>query len=234
MDQGALRGTESAALLRRISEATLPTACMGSARKRQLWSTKETSMNATAPYLADEPNTIRTADNTRLFYRDWGQGTPLVFLSGWTLNSDMWAYQMEPLSRLDCRCIAYDRRGHGRSSDPGPRLRLRHARRRSRKRAERARSERRHTGRAFDRERRSGALSDALRFGARRPGRVRRARGHAVSAENRGQPERHRRRFIRARPPRAEPFLSRLDRGECGAVLRHRACRARRSTGRSA
>ncbi|TDY21636.1 pimeloyl-ACP methyl ester carboxylesterase [Paraburkholderia sp. BL6665CI2N2] len=76
-------------------------------------------MNATAPYLADEPNTIRTADNTRLFYRDWGQGTPLVFLSGWTLNSDMWAYQMEPLSRLDCRCIAYDRRGHGRSSDPG-------------------------------------------------------------------------------------------------------------------
>ncbi|WP_258879091.1 hypothetical protein [Paraburkholderia sp. BL6669N2] len=33
-------------------------------------------MNATAPYLADEPNTIRTADNTRLFYRDWGQGTP--------------------------------------------------------------------------------------------------------------------------------------------------------------
>lgn len=76
-------------------------------------------MNATAPHLADEPNTIRAADNTRLFYRDWGQGTPIVFLSGWTLNSDMWAYQMEPLARLNCRCIAYDRRGHGRSSDPG-------------------------------------------------------------------------------------------------------------------
>jgi len=76
-------------------------------------------MNATAPYLTDEPNTLRTADRTRLFYRDWGHGTPLVFLSGWTLNSDMWAYQMEPLSRLGCRCIAYDRRGHGRSSDPG-------------------------------------------------------------------------------------------------------------------
>lgn len=76
-------------------------------------------MNATAPYLTDEPNTVRTADHTRLFYRDWGHGTPLVFLSGWTLNSDMWAYQMEPLSRLGCRCIAYDRRGHGRSSDPG-------------------------------------------------------------------------------------------------------------------
>ena len=76
-------------------------------------------MNATAPHLTDEPNTIRTADHTRLFYRDWGHGTPLVFLSGWTLNSDMWSYQMEPLSRLGCRCIAYDRRGHGRSSDPG-------------------------------------------------------------------------------------------------------------------
>jgi len=76
-------------------------------------------MNATAPHLTDDPNIIRTADHTRLFYRDWGHGTPLVFLSGWTLNSDMWAYQMEPLSRLGCRCIAYDRRGHGRSSDPG-------------------------------------------------------------------------------------------------------------------
>ena len=65
-------------------------------------------MNATAPYLTDDPNTIRTADHTRLFYRDWGQGVPLVFLSGWTLNSDMWSYQMEPLSRLGCRCIAYD------------------------------------------------------------------------------------------------------------------------------
>jgi non-heme chloroperoxidase len=76
-------------------------------------------MNATVPHLTDDPNIIRTADHTRLFYRDWGHGTPLVFLSGWTLNSGMWAYQMEPLSRLGCRCIAYDRRGHGRSSDPG-------------------------------------------------------------------------------------------------------------------
>ena len=38
---------------------------------------------------------------------------------GWTLNSDMWAYQMEPLSRQGFRCIAYDRRADGRSSDPG-------------------------------------------------------------------------------------------------------------------
>lgn len=76
-------------------------------------------MNATAPHLTDDPNYIRAADHTRLFYRDWGQGAPHVFLSGWTLNSDMWAYQMELLSRPGCRCVAYDRRGHGRSSDPG-------------------------------------------------------------------------------------------------------------------
>src|ERR1700743_388630 len=64
-------------------------------------------------------NIIRTADGAELFYRDWGSGTPVVFLSGWALPSDFWAYQMLPLSEAGFRCIAYDRRGHGRSSDPG-------------------------------------------------------------------------------------------------------------------
>jgi non-heme chloroperoxidase len=54
-----------------------------------------------------------------LFVRDWGEGAPILFLSGWTLNSDMWAYQMVPMAQQGFRCIAYDRRGHGRSSDPG-------------------------------------------------------------------------------------------------------------------
>ena len=62
---------------------------------------------------------IETRDGTQLFYRDWGSGTPLVFVSGWALTSDCWAYQMGPLSDSGMRCIAYDRRGHGRSSDPG-------------------------------------------------------------------------------------------------------------------
>jgi non-heme chloroperoxidase len=65
------------------------------------------------------PNYVLTSDNTALFYRDWGAGKPLLFLSAWTLNSDMWAYQMEPLCRQGFRCVAYDRRAHGRSSDPG-------------------------------------------------------------------------------------------------------------------
>jgi non-heme chloroperoxidase len=64
-------------------------------------------------------NTIRTADGADLFYRDWGTGTPVVFLAGWALPSDFWSYQMAPLSEAGFRCIAYDRRGHGRSSDPG-------------------------------------------------------------------------------------------------------------------
>jgi pimeloyl-ACP methyl ester carboxylesterase len=62
---------------------------------------------------------VETADGTQLFYRDWGTGAPLVFISGWALTSDCWAYQMAPLSDSGLRCIAYDRRGHGRSSDPG-------------------------------------------------------------------------------------------------------------------
>jgi pimeloyl-ACP methyl ester carboxylesterase len=65
------------------------------------------------------PNTIWTADGTELFYRDWGTGTPVVFLSGWALSSEFWSYQMAPLSDAGFRCIAYDRRGHGRSGDPG-------------------------------------------------------------------------------------------------------------------
>jgi non-heme chloroperoxidase len=72
-----------------------------------------------AESLTRQPGTIRIDADTALFYRDWGQGKPLVFLSGWTLNADMWNYQIASLVGAGMRCIAYDRRGHGRSSDPG-------------------------------------------------------------------------------------------------------------------
>jgi non-heme chloroperoxidase len=62
---------------------------------------------------------VETRDGTQLFYRDWGSGAPVVFMSGWALTSDCWGYQMVRLSDSGLRCIAYDRRGHGRSSDPG-------------------------------------------------------------------------------------------------------------------
>jgi len=61
---------------------------------------------------------FETADGTNLFYRDWGTGKPVVFIHSWAANSDMWQYQMIHLAGNNLRCIAYDRRGHGRSSDP--------------------------------------------------------------------------------------------------------------------
>jgi non-heme chloroperoxidase len=62
---------------------------------------------------------FETNDQTSLYYRDWGTGSPVVFVSAWSLSGAMWEYQMLPLSDQGLRCIAYDRRGHGRSDDPG-------------------------------------------------------------------------------------------------------------------
>jgi non-heme chloroperoxidase len=62
---------------------------------------------------------ISVQGGTRLFYRDWGTGRPVVFQAGWALPSEMWNYQITPLSESGMRCIAYDRRGHGRSDDAG-------------------------------------------------------------------------------------------------------------------
>jgi len=62
---------------------------------------------------------IVTRDGTNLFYKDWGHGRPVVLLAAWCLNSDAWDYQTTYLTDRGVRCIAYDRRGHGRSSQPG-------------------------------------------------------------------------------------------------------------------
>ena len=61
---------------------------------------------------------IDTRDGVGLFYRDWGVGSPLVFLAPWGMDSDWWEYQMAYLVGQGLRCIAYDRRGHGRSVEP--------------------------------------------------------------------------------------------------------------------
>ncbi len=63
-------------------------------------------------------NTITTKDNTQIYYKDWGLGRPIVFSHGWPLNSDAWESQMGFLATNGYRCIAHDRRGHGRSSQP--------------------------------------------------------------------------------------------------------------------
>jgi non-heme chloroperoxidase len=62
--------------------------------------------------------TITTQDGTQIYYKDWGTGQPVVFSHGWPLNADSWEAQMIFLASHGYRCIAHDRRGHGRSSQP--------------------------------------------------------------------------------------------------------------------
>jgi non-heme chloroperoxidase len=61
---------------------------------------------------------LTTKDGERIYYKDWGAGQPIVFSHGWPLCADAWEDQMFFLSRNGYRCIAHDRRGHGRSSQP--------------------------------------------------------------------------------------------------------------------
>jgi len=61
---------------------------------------------------------VTTKDGTLIYYKDWGSGPPIVFSHGWPLSADAWEDQMVFLASRGFRCIAHDRRGHGRSSQP--------------------------------------------------------------------------------------------------------------------
>ena len=61
---------------------------------------------------------FQTRDGTELFFEDTGAGKPLVLIHGWPLSSAMWEYQLNELPERGIRCIAYDRRGFGRSDHP--------------------------------------------------------------------------------------------------------------------
>ena len=63
-------------------------------------------------------STITTQDGTQIYYNDWGKGPPIVFSHGWPLTADAFEDQMFYLASRGYRCIAHDRRGHGRSSQP--------------------------------------------------------------------------------------------------------------------
>lgn len=62
--------------------------------------------------------TFMAKDGTQIYYKDWGSGQPVVFSHGWPLSADAWEDQMIFLGDRGFRCIAHDRRGHGRSDQP--------------------------------------------------------------------------------------------------------------------
>jgi non-heme chloroperoxidase len=61
---------------------------------------------------------VQAADGTQIYFKDWGTGQPIVFSHGWPLSADAWDDQMNYLAARGYRCIAHDRRGHGRSTQP--------------------------------------------------------------------------------------------------------------------
>jgi pimeloyl-ACP methyl ester carboxylesterase len=78
-----------------------------------------TRADSKAPAVRGRPSFVETDDGASLFHLDWGAGKPVLFTHVWALNADIWEYQLTELADQGLRCVAYDRRGHGRSSDPG-------------------------------------------------------------------------------------------------------------------
>jgi non-heme chloroperoxidase len=65
-----------------------------------------------------KPPFVQVKDGTQIYFKDWGTGQPIVFSHGWPLTADAWDDQMVFFAARGFRCIAHDRRGHGRSSQP--------------------------------------------------------------------------------------------------------------------
>jgi non-heme chloroperoxidase len=91
------------------SVAALSTAAASSNKDRD-----QSKVNSFAP----RSEFVTARDGTRLFVQDWGSGQPIVFLSAWTFNSNVWGSHIAAFMERGFRCLAPDRRGHGRSETP--------------------------------------------------------------------------------------------------------------------
>jgi non-heme chloroperoxidase len=99
-------------LLTTIATAGAATATMASAER-----TLAADGGSAAPNRQRAPF-IDSHDGTRLYWRAWGSGVPVMFAHSWCMHSGMWDYQLATLGECGMHCIAYDRRGHGRSDQP--------------------------------------------------------------------------------------------------------------------
>jgi non-heme chloroperoxidase len=97
--------------------ASIPITMLGAEIEDSVSSTPDIN-DKNKPTGKQNMNTIATKDGTQIYYKDWGTGQPIVFSHGWPLNDDAWEGQMFFLASRGYRCIAHDRRGHGRSSQP--------------------------------------------------------------------------------------------------------------------
>jgi pimeloyl-ACP methyl ester carboxylesterase len=61
---------------------------------------------------------VENSKPVKIFYEDWGNGKPVILIHGWPVDHNMWEYQMTHLASMGLRCIAYDRRGFGKSDQP--------------------------------------------------------------------------------------------------------------------